>query len=354
MNSKISKMPRSSRINWKKMLGAAMLSAFTLAPIVAGSTPAMADRDDWKNRDKDHRGRENYKRDNNSSNKSYRETRTYEGIVTNDQPGREFVLRLDNGQIVQVRSEEREPRRLSNGDRVRVQGYFLRTGEQNRSNTRYNDRVVFRATDVQITRNTNNNRYGNNGNRYGNNGGIYGGYGNNDIRRSVIGVVTDVRSDRRVTVRADDRDYDVESAWKLNSEIRRGTRVQVSGEMRGNNITRAAIVPTSRYGNRYGNGRNDDNYGNGNYGNGNYGNGNYGNGNYGNYGNSDGKFEFNGRVTDVDERERSLRVRGDNGRDYSLRAEDRDDLKGVRRGDRVRVSGKTRNGTSIVDDVDKI
>jgi translation initiation factor IF-1 len=339
MNHKFSQI---SRINWKKMLSAVMLSAFAIAPIVAGSTPAMADRDDWNyrgrnNHDNNKHGHGNNNRDNNYRNNDYRENRTYEGIVTNDLPGREFVLRLENGQRVQVRSEDREPRRLSSGDRVRVQGYFLRTGERDRNNTRYNESVIFRATDVQIIRNNNNdNRYGyGNNNRYGygndnrygygNNGGIWGGYGNNN-RRTLTGVVTDVRSDRRVKVRIDGRDYDVESARKLSDNVRRGSRVQINGDMRGNNITNATVIADNNYNDRY---NNRD---------------------------SDGRtnFEFNGRVTDVDERDRQLRVRGDNGRDYSLRVDDRDELKNVRRGDRVRVRGQVRNGTAIVDDVDKI
>jgi hypothetical protein len=78
------------------------------------------------------------------------------------------------------------------------------------------------------------------------------------------------------------------------------------------------------------------------------------NGRNGYYGNNNSSFEFNGRVIDVDESDRTLRVRGDNGREYSLRVDDRDELNGVRRGDRVRVRGQVRSGVSVVDDVDKI
>lgn len=261
MQKQISQNALTRNAGWKKLAGAAVVGAFAVVPFFGAATTAEAQPPTWGYGERDGRYNDGRDRDRDHYDRRDRDDRTLEGIVTNDRAGREFVLRLDNGQRIRVRSDEREPRRLSEGDRVRVRGEFDRTSDRNRSNGRYND-----------------GRY--NDGRHNN-----GRYNDN------------------VIFRADD--------------------VQIIRNRSGND---------HRYGNGYGNG---------------YGGGYYGGGN-------GSQINFSGTVLEASERNRTLRVRGDNGREYNLRVEDRDDLDNLRRGERVRVRGQVRNGVIVAQDVDEI
>ena len=333
MQTKNSQSAGAGKLSWKKLLGAAALGTSAALPLLGSSAPAQAQAPTWGYGDRDNHGdyrtRDNRDYRYGDRNDNRGESRTLEGIVSNDRAGREFVLRLDSGLRVQVRSDEREPRRLSEGDRVRVRGYFERTDERNRNSTRYNEHLIFRADDVEVIRN----RRGND-NNYG--------------RRTLSGVVTDVRSDQRLTVRIDGRDYDVRSSSRLARDINRGDRVRIYGDVRGDDITNANVVLDRDYNGRY-DGRYDNN-GRGGIGD-IFGGIFSGNGSYG--GNNGSRVDFPATVIEANERARSLRVRGDNGREYTLRA-DEDEIDNLRRGDRVRITGRVQNGAVVVDDVDKI
>jgi len=332
-------MQTKSNINWKKLLQGVSLAAFAAAPVF-GTTgisqaappdhaPAYGYRnrndnnydrhrdDDDDDDDRDNRDRDNFTYDNYDNS-----TRSLEGVVVNDLRGRDFVLRLDNGRNVRVQLDEREPQRLSQGDRVRVQGSFDQTNRDNRSNTRYNDNLVFRADDVRIIRDRNN---GNNNNYNG--------------RRTLTGVVTRVRSDQRFTLSALNRTFEVASSSRLPRTFKSGNLVRITGDMRDNNITNASVTIVSR-----GSG-NNGNYGyNGNYNNG----GNY-NGNYNSSANT--SVNFPAVVLNSSDRDNTLRVRGENGREYTVRTNDADNWD---RGDRVRIKGRTQNGVIVADDIDKL
>jgi hypothetical protein len=88
----------------------------------------------------------------------------------------------------------------------------------------------------------------------------------------------------------------------------------------------------NRYDNRY-NGRYDGRY-----------NGGYGNDRY------DGEFDFSGVVVDRDKKSNTVRVRGNNGRTYTVHSGEADHLD---RGDRVRVRGHVRNGVVYAEDIDR-
>jgi cytochrome c-type biogenesis protein CcmE len=119
---------KNTCINWKKLMNVAALGAVAFTPVlgVFGQSEAQPG---YRN------GR------------LTQTFRTLEGVVTRDpdRNGRDFVIRLDNGQSVPVRLAGNEPRRLSTNDRVRVYGRFI-TGNR------------FDATSVTILRD----RYGNN------------------------------------------------------------------------------------------------------------------------------------------------------------------------------------------------
>ena len=75
----------------------------------------------------------------------------------------------------------------------------------------------------------------------------------------------------------------------------------------------------------------------------------------GSYGGANGsRVNFLATVIDANDRARQVRVRGDNGREYVLRVEDKDDIDSLRRGERVRVRGFFRNGVILASDVDEL
>ena len=354
-------MQTKSNINWKKLLQGVALATFAAAPVLGAAVVSQAappdhapaygyrehhdrngdDRDDgndddndsndrnddndnddnrdWDNHDRNDRDYND--RDRNDDN-FYNSTRSLEGVVVNDLRGRDFVLRLKNGRSVRVQLNEREPQRLSQGDRVQVQGSFDQTNRDNRNNTRYNENLVFRATNVRIIRDRNN------GNNNGNN--------NYNGRRTLNGIVTKVRSDQSFTFNAMNRSFDVSSTSPLPRGFSRGDIVRVSGDVRDNIISSARVTLL----------RNGSNA-NGNYG---YGNGNGDYYNNGNYNNSNKNVNFPATVLDSNERSGILQVRGENGRQYTVRTKEADKWN---RGDRVRIKGRTQSGIVIAEDIDR-
>ena len=326
-------MQTKSTINWKKLLQSAVLTGFIAAPVFGAATTSQAaprdyapaygyrDRDNRRDHDshEDHHDDDgNYRnRDNRNDDNFYNSTRTLEGVVVNDLAGRNFVLRLDNGRTIRVRLDEREPRRLSQGDRVRVQGSFDQTNRDNRDNTRYNDRLVFRATEVRVIRDRNNNNRNNNNNYNG--------------QRTLNGIVTSVRSDRSFTLSALNRTFDVTSSSRLPRGLREGNIIRVSGEVRGDNISDADVTVLSQ-GNVNGNYR-----------------GGY-NGNTNGSSSNNVNVNFPATVIDSNERNNTLRVRGENGREYIVATREADNWD---RGDRVRIKGRVQNGVIVADDIDK-
>ena len=348
-------MQTKSNINWKKMLQGVSLAAFIAAPAFGATGISQAappdhapaygyrdrnnrdndeegedddndkdDDDDYRDRDdRDRNDRDWNDRDWNDRDRNYRDrddnfynsTRSLEGVVVNDLRGRDFVLRLQNGRSVRVQLNEREPKRLIQGNRVQVQGYFEQTNRDNRSNTRYNENQVFRATNVRILRNKNGNSSNYNG------------------RRTLNGIVTNVRSDQSFTFSAMNRSFDVSSTSRLPRGFSRGDIVSVFGDVRENAIFNARVT-------RVRNGNNT----NGNYG--------YGNSNGGGYNNSNSNknVNFPATVLDSNERNGTLRVRGEDGREYTVRTKEADNWS---RGDRVRIQGRTQNGIVIAEDIDK-
>lgn len=96
---------KDTRSSLQKLLGAVTAGAMVALPLTSilapvEAAPLVLARNDGNN---------------NRNNLDYR---TLEGIVTVDRQGRDFTLRLNNEQRIQVRSDKREPRRLGTGDRV--------------------------------------------------------------------------------------------------------------------------------------------------------------------------------------------------------------------------------------------
>jgi archaellum component FlaF (FlaF/FlaG flagellin family) len=115
-------------------------------------------------------------------------------------------------------------------------------------------------------------------------------------------------SSNRLTVRADDgQTFTVNTRRAYSSSINRGDRVRVTGLSTNRNVVSSATVELVSN-------------------------------NGGTVGNND-TVDFNGTVISSDGR--SLQVRGDNGRTYNVRVNN-DSV--FRRGERVRITGTTRNG----------
>lgn len=139
---------------------------------------------------------------------------TVVGVVTRDLRGNDrFDIRLDSGRTVEVISRDREPKRLSKGDRVELRGDF--------------EKELFIADRVRIL----DNRDGNNGN--GNNGN--GNNGGNDNRAT--------RLEGRVTKDFFGRDFEILGDNGLRTRVRslraepirlsRGDVVEVRGAFEG-------------------------------------------------------------------------------------------------------------------------
>ncbi len=151
-------------------------------------------------------------RNNNSNNNE----RNLQGMVLNDNDMRRFTIRTKDNRDIMVVSNERNPRRLSRGDYVFVEG---RWDWNQIGNTRDN---VFRATSVRIIRS----------------GGEYNNNNNNNAGdrvdfRGTIMRSSQNRSDWDYVVRSSGRDYLVRSKEKF----RIGDNVRVRGVLQGGRIT---------------------------------------------------------------------------------------------------------------------
>ena len=181
---------KTTRSTLRKLFGIVIAGAFAAVPMAGVIAPTQAEPLVLAQRDRN------------------RDTRTIEGVVTVDREGRNFTLRQNNGVRIQVRTDDREPRRLSNGDRVRVTGYFRR-----------NQPNLFIAESIQILTNQNNNS------------------------RSFTGRVTDVDSDQRFDILIGNRTYNVISTTRLPRRLNRGDMVRVYGRLSGSNdIVNATVV----------------------------------------------------------------------------------------------------------------
>jgi len=211
---------------------------------------------------------------------------TVTGTFVRDLPGNRFEMRASNGSNYTVMTRSNAPVRLTRGEPVTVSGRIV-------GNSRFiiADRVRTRGNNYDPTQNAG--------------------------RVNFTGTVTSVRSDRELQVRSEGgRVYTVRTNARLSSSIDRGDRVRVTGRLRSNVVEDGSVQLLSN--NDWDD--NDDNY--------------------------SGTVNFEGRVqsrsnTSAD---RILLVRADNGTTYRVRlnTNTRFDY-----GDRVRVSGRLRNG--IVD-----
>lgn len=178
MQNKTTSITRGS---YKKWLTAVSAVAIFVAPIAIGATAAnAAPRGSWPG--------------NNNNNSR----RTLEGIVTQDLAGRNFTLRVDNREI-QVRLNQEEPRRLSRGDKVRVEGYYTNN--------------LFLATKLEILVDRNNNN----------------GWNNNERRTLEGRVIDDKRGDRFVMRTDTGRSVEVDSNKREPRRLSNGDRVRVYG-----------------------------------------------------------------------------------------------------------------------------
>ncbi len=219
----------------KKLIGIAAATAFAFAPtlmtITAQADPpshapayGYRDKDHKKNKKhKDHKHKDHKYKDNDHNN-NYR---TITGVVTRDRRGDEFNLRMSNGRIIRVDANRREPRRLSEGDRVRIYGHYVNN--------------VFSARNIVITDNRNRNdrdRYDRNDrDRYDRDR-----YDRNNDYRSYTGVVTNVRSDSKFDIRADGTTYNVTLSKNAPRRLDRNDYVRVYGMRSGeNNINNASV-----------------------------------------------------------------------------------------------------------------
>ena len=312
----------STGIAWKKLLQAAALGAFAVAPL-AGAMTAQADPPDhapaWGYRNKDN---DNNRRSGRNNDTNRREFRTLEGVVTNDGSGNTFTIRTNNSQRILVELDENEPRGLNKGDTVRVSGYF-----RDRDSNDRRDNNVFHANSVTILNNRNNR--GDGDRRY------------NDRRdrdrreyRTLEGRVKKDRPGDSFKLRtSNNQEIDVEVVGSEPRRLSNGDRVRVSGyfrdrdsnDRRDNNEFHATSVTIL-----------DDNDNNNNR-----------NNRYDN----NSTVDFKATVVDSQDRNNTLRVRGDNGREYSVRTNDAEDY---RRGQRVRIKGYAQSGVIFARDIDRI
>ena len=327
-----------NNISRKTLLGVALLGTFVAAPF-AGSVakadpPANAPaygrrakdknnkrRDDRREERRDDR-RESYDRGRYDNDRDYRDrydrsnTRSnvnYTGTVTNVRSGNSFDLSA-GGRTYNVYTASSLPRNLSRGDQVSVSG------------ERYGDNDVRRSNVSVLSDNRNDprrdDRYGNNRPdytrdrngtpRYDPNGKL-GGYGNGNRNddynnrgslNTYIGTVTNVKNSREFDVRIGGRTYNV-YANSSARDINRGDEVRITGNRFGDNDIRDARVILTR---------GDRNNGN----------------DYGPYRN------YNGVVTNVrSSREFDVQV---GGRTYNVYTDST--TRDINRGDEVRVYGR--------------
>lgn len=103
----------------------------------------------WDRNDRDNRHDDVFKADKVRvvSNSGDRNERTIRGVVLSDNDNRRFTIRTSDRRDITVVNDERNPRRLSRGDTVEVEGRWDRN---QRGNSRDD---VFRASSVRILRN---------------------------------------------------------------------------------------------------------------------------------------------------------------------------------------------------------
>ena len=148
--------------------------------------------------------------DNQNSNTS----RTFNGRVTDVESDQRFNM-VSDGKTYNVTASSRLPRRLEEGDTVRV--YGRRSG----------DNDIVNAT-VVVTRNTGNNNNNNN---------------NNNNRDTFIGRVTDVQSNQRFDILVNGTTYNVTTSSRLPRDLDKGDNVRVVGRRTGDNdIVNATVT----------------------------------------------------------------------------------------------------------------
>jgi len=217
----------------------------------------------------------------------YYDDRTITGIVTRDLGGNNFEVRTDDGRLVTVRARNGEPTRLSRGDEVTLQGDFDRS------------RNMFVADSVNVL----------------NESDVNGRALRGVVTRDLTGNIFEIRTDDGRTVRVRARNDEP-------TRLSRGDRVTVRGRYNQNRDEFVAhTVRIARDGNN----------------------------NLPNNSSFSG-VNFPGTVTSVDSATR-LRVRGDNGRTYTINARTAGMIYNVRSGDRVRITGNVRNGEVLADSV---
>jgi hypothetical protein len=221
----------------KKLMGIAVAGAFAFAPGL-GTIPVQADPPShapaYGRRDKDHKNhkKDKYKKDHkskkdrgrydrNSRNNRYQ---TISGIVTRDHRGDEFTVRMPNGRTIRVDANGREPRRLNEGDHVRIYGRYVNN--------------VFSANNIVITSNRSHNdrdyRYDRNDRHDRDRGNDY---------RSYTGIVTNIRSSRAFDIYADGKTYNVTLSSNAPRSLDRNDYVRVYGKRMGkNNINNANVA----------------------------------------------------------------------------------------------------------------
>lgn len=255
----------------KTLLGVALLGTFALAPFVTPTAQAdphdhapaygrraknkvkkdkSDDRRENSDRDRDDR-RENsdhdrYDRDN------QRDNSDFTGVVTDVRTGNSFDLRA-NGRIYNVYTAQSLPRGLSRGDQVRVSGQLYGDNDIRRSSVSIltNNRNDPRRDNRNDNRpNYTNGRYDPNGKL----GGIFGNTGNNSngnigSYQNYTGVVTEIRNDREFDVRIGGNTYNVTTNASTRG-LNRGDQVQVYGQRYGDNDIRNSRVTVTRDNNR--------------------------------------------------------------------------------------------------------
>lgn len=321
---------------------------FSGGTYIADSVRIVRDRnrDDWNDRDDDWNDRD----DDWSGGRFEGRRVTASGVVTRDLPRENaFEMRTDRGITVRVRTRANEPRRLSAGDRVQVNGVVengrLRADTvrllENRTPSNINERllsgvvsrdmrgdvfelrtddgrtIIVRAREDEPVRLTRGDRVSVQG-RYSANRGEFMAERiritqNNDrevegSRVSFPATVISVDSATRLQVRGDNgRTYTIDTRSAVSSNVDPGDRVRVVGVVRSG-VVRAERVDLTDRGGR------------------------------GNTGQR--RIDFSGTVVDGGSLwgGNVLNVRGDNGRTYSVSVP-RNSQSNFRRGDRVRVVG---------------
>jgi translation initiation factor IF-1 len=149
MKTLISKVRHSFIDRSQRVATLVLTSAIAVTPLLSSQQAAQADPPRQApaygyRRDNDSRYDRRYRDNDRNGRRDDRNQSTLIGVVTQDTNGNGFQMRTEGGQTVVVRlRNEMEPRRLSVGDRVRVNGSY-----QGRS-------LIFLANDLDIVRDRN-------------------------------------------------------------------------------------------------------------------------------------------------------------------------------------------------------